>query len=519
MPDLSSLTPADLNLPSKFREFRRNQIEAAEFVLENDRPITALCKPTGSGKSLLPPLIQHATGEKLVVLTALRTLQDQYMDEQACIGMADVRGMSNYQCKEPPAKGMKYYSCERGSDEGCPLAGSRFCTYQGKVAAFQAADLGVTNYQFWMHSRRNNPSALGDVKTLVMDEADVAMEELERFLQVRFSWGECSEWNQDVPQFSGREAKGGPKLGKWREWAKVAKKSLRAYVSSGVEHDKAELKRLKETEQQLWWVANMQDGDWVWEPDNHGVSFDCVWPAKYAKGALWGGIERVVLLSATVRPYTMQLLGIPKLEARFKEWPRVFPINRMPFIHIPTVRVGNRMSHEEMETLIAQCDRLIEDRLHWKGLIHTKSYDRARYIYQYSRYAKHMLLNDSRTTRDIAERFRKSKAPCILVSPSYPRGWDFPDDQLRYQIIAKVPFNYTISQLAKARKKDKRYELYSVMQDLVQMRGRGMRHEKDYCETFILDGHVQWVEPAARGYAPLWWSMRRMDDPPPPMKL
>jgi hypothetical protein len=35
--------------------------------------------------------------------------------------------------------------------------------------------------------------------------------------------------------------------------------------------------------------------------------------------------------------------------------------------------------------------------------------------------------------------FKRRKAPAFLVSPSMTTGWDFPYDQCRWQIIAKVP--------------------------------------------------------------------------------
>jgi Rad3-related DNA helicase len=92
------------------------------------------------------------------------------------------------------------------------------------------------------------------------------------------------------------------------------------------------------------------------------------------------------------------------------------------------------------------------------------------------------------------ERFRKSAAPSILVSPSLEEGWDFVGDQARYQILVKVPFMDISTAIIKARhRSDKTYINYLVAQSLIQTVGRGMRSERDWCENFILDDHFNWM--------------------------
>jgi Rad3-related DNA helicase len=87
-------------------------------------------------------------------------------------------------------------------------------------------------------------------------------------------------------------------------------------------------------------------------------------------------------------------------------------------------------------------------------------------------------------------------------------GWDFPADQCRYQIIAKVPFIDSRSLIIKARSKsDKTYLNYLTAQAIIQMVGRGMRSADDWCETYIIDDHIEWFWQAARkqGLWPKWF--------------
>jgi len=72
-------------------------------------------------------------------------------------------------------------------------------------------------------------------------------------------------------------------------------------------------------------------------------------------------------------------------------------------------------------------------------------------------------------------------------------GWDFPDDECRWQIIIKLPYPDTRGNIVKTRaKEDKDFTAYLVMQQLIQAAGRGTRRATDWCETFIIDDNIQW---------------------------
>jgi Rad3-related DNA helicase len=147
-----------------------------------------------------------------------------------------------------------------------------------------------------------------------------------------------------------------------------------------------------------------------------------------------------------------------------------------------------------MEKLwVDRIDRIIAGRLDRKGIIHTKSYQRARVVQALSKYSNVMLLHDSKSAREIIDRFKRSPSPCVLVSPSVEEGYDFIGDLARYQIIAKVPFMDTRSALAKARStEDKDWVYYEASQSIVQMHGRIVRAMDDFGETFIVDEHFTW---------------------------
>jgi Rad3-related DNA helicase len=265
------------------------------------------------------------------------------------------------------------------------------------------------------------------------------------------------------------------------------------------------------------WVCEMRQGTkygQVWD-------FDPVWPGMYAESRLFCGVKKVVLMSATLRPASMAMLGINMREAEFREWPRVFPANRTPVYAIPTIRMNHRNTEEDLSKWVARIDEIISTRTERKGLIHTVSYSRQKYILEHSKYAAYMLANtgapDSDSAMEIMSKFKASSAPSILVSPSFSTGVDFPMRQCEWQIICKVPFADLRSKVMAARnERNKTYVNYLAMQEIVQASGRGSRSKLDRCEVFIVDSNVLWFMQQNKGLAPRWFELIRTATVPAP---
>ncbi len=88
-------------------------------------------------------------------------------------------------------------------------------------------------------------------------------------------------------------------------------------------------------------------------------------------------------------------------------------------------------------------------------------------------------------------------------------------DECRFQIIAKVPFIDNRPAIIRARvKSDRFYMDYVTLQELIQMCGRGVRSDRDFCNTYIIDDNFgDWFWPRNRKYAPRWFraGVRRVD--------
>ena len=118
------------------------------------------------------------------------------------------------------------------------------------------------------------------------------------------------------------------------------------------------------------------------------------------------------------------------------------------------------------------------------------------------------MTHNSENRADQLELFKKSGQPLVMLSPSFDRGVDLPDDECRCIIVCKVPYlNLGDKQVAarlKAPGGDQWY-VFKALQTLMQMTGRGVRNKQDWCDTWILDQQFGALLARTHQYIPQWW--------------
>ncbi|HYT08958.1 MAG TPA: helicase C-terminal domain-containing protein [Rugosimonospora sp.] len=506
------LTPASLGLPPHFSAFRPHQLSAIDYVLASSKRFQGLSLPTGSGKTLIAMAVARALGVKTVYLTYTKALQRQIVDEFGCIGAVSVEGRANYSCRTLLAG-----SCEEGAQANCPLlASSPECPYRAAVLAAQRSRLIVANYAYWLRVRADRSDALESgekVGRLICDEAGEAPKALCGHLSLEFAMDRSGSGSGHMPnpvwfEWGNREA-----LRTIRERANVAQGTPQYY-------------RLTRTLEDLAQIPAM-DSNWIWEQDRHAVRFDAIWPASYAE-SLWSNVPRVLILSAALRPYTLQLLGLEPASYDFREWPAVFAPHLGPvYYHPPSppVRMTAKTKPADRERVWSLMDDWLEARRDRKALIQTNSYDRMRELAAYSRHAGRMIFNDcAGESGPAAEYFRSASPGTILVSPSFGTGWDFPGSQCELILIPKIPYASKSSAVEAERLRSSEYLQNAAVQTLVQQAGRARRHERDRSETVIFDSMLKWAMGSPRepwrGHAPRWFRVHEIAEiPPAPPRL
>lgn len=543
------MNPSDLGLPSKFGVYRAGQVDAILSAAGSDYRFSLISAATGSGKSLIYMSVSQLLGCRTLVLTGTKGLQQQLHNDFAPIGLADIRGQNNYRCVgfDPgflfdryghPGDTCDKGPCHLGIQCGFRAAG---CLYYDAIRKAAQSRVVVANYAFWMTMNRYaDPEALGEFGLLILDEADTAPDELNDFCAIDLDAHEVKAiLGMSLPPIDeGQEV--------WAEWAVQAHaKARQKYKETFLElqdlaSDRRALTRylrrisdlgkpLKELAKVHNWrradnavpdvlVPGMQT-DWVAEKTDKGLRFSPVWAHAYAEELLFRNIPRVILTSATLSRAVARYLGIPADAFEYREYASTFNPERRPLIYLPTTTVDRHMTEGQIRVWINKIDQIVAGRTDRKGIIHTRSYERAQLVLTRSRFRNQMLGHGGRNTRDVVADFKQRTGGWILVSPSMETGWDFPGDQCRYQIIAKVPFVDSRSPVIKARtKSDKTYLNYLTARSIIQMVGRGMRSADDWCETFIIDDHIDWMWSAMKkgGLLPRWFmaAFRRMTGVP-----
>lgn len=496
-------SPAEFGLPEKFDSWRPAQEGMLDILLHSNKRIDTICAPTGSGKS--PGVIAYAlhSGKPTCIVTGTRGLQDQYLDDFASIGLVDLRGRANYPCGSKPGR-----TCEDGYAANCAFKGSVACASTKAELRAASSMLVVTNYAKWITSGMGLNSGLSHIEQVIFDEAHNAPNALAQALQITLNQEHVEEELKcKLPEKCDWED-----MEAWKSWASVQRVAAEAEMM--IQHEKIQaahdpkqawIRRwlfLRSLFKKLSTLALCRPGDWVVDEVPGGYQFDPIFPGRYAESNLLFHKKKIIMVSATVRPKTMFMCGLGRHQFSFTELDSDFDPRRCPIYYVPTMRVDKRNSNR-MELLWIRLDQIAARRRDRKGIVHTVSFTRQQEIKQFSRFFDSMIINEkgepaTSTVRD----FKESGPGTILVSPSVPEGYDFPDDQCRWQFVCKIPFEPP-SRIVKARESaDPEYRAYQAIQTLVQAFGRGMRNRKDWCENFIGDDHLEWFLPRYRHLAP-----------------
>lgn len=519
---LSLSKPTDYGAPARFPRWRDGQEDIFLDMLTSSARFDINAASTGLGKSLSYVCAAKALGGRTAILTNSKALQDQLENDFGATGVFDMRGLGNYTCKALDEGGeleelwvrsrgrlKRTPTCDIGpcrSGIPCGLKDDG-CAYFDGYRAANKSEIVSTNYAYWIAIHKYG-QGLGKFDRLILDECQHAQDALVSALSAEFTKYEFKElgWHPSV----------GDTMTVWRMWAR----EMRDKISGKLEFfnqsakiaanddgvlsfawdtdvpDAAEMYMWKSLEARCGTIAEA-DNDWVIERSGeHSTSIRLAppWVGKYSENHLFLGIPKVILMSATVRPKTADLLGIQPSQREFTEYPSSFSKANRPVFWLPTVRLNSRSSDADMSRWVQRIDQILDRhvKLGHKGIIHTVSYERQQMLVHRSRYGHLMLANTTKTTSETVQAFRKS-TDGILVSPSVSTGYDFPDDACRFQIVGKIPFRDARGAVEKAQvARDSEYLDYLTVQEIVQLYGRAVRSETDAAVCWIVDDHIEW---------------------------
>ena len=113
---------------------------------------------------------------------------------------------------------------------------------------------------------------------------------------------------------------------------------------------------------------------------------------------------------------------------------------------------------------------------------------------------------DSSSRDEVFNRFKESREPLVLITPSAYEGVDFKGDACRWQVLCKVPYpDLGDPQVRKRMEQDREWYIWLTALRIVQTYGRGMRTPDDFCKTYILDSDFRGFYLQNRKLFPEWF--------------
>jgi Rad3-related DNA helicase len=245
-----------------------------------------------------------------------------------------------------------------------------------------------------------------------------------------------------------------------------------------------------------------------------------VWPT-YSARALFDSADTHLLMSATLwgGQFYMDLMGY---DGKFNYVTADSPYDpeRWPVHYQPVARMNAKATAQDWMAVGDRCHEIMHQNKE-KGVIHVSSYEQidklARRLRR-CRKCRGRLVIPAQGKKAYDGKPIESRAGTLarwrdmagawLIHPSVGEGESFDDDQCRTQIIAKIRYPDLGDPLVRARTQPRRdaaddegaqarsrkagslgklYYFGSTAAYTAQTVGRGMRHEKDHCITYILD--------------------------------
>jgi Rad3-related DNA helicase len=203
-----------------------------------------------------------------------------------------------------------------------------------------------------------------------------------------------------------------------------------------------------------------------------------------------------IFMSATIDyPMLKRELGLEDNDTILIDLPSPFPVeNRKVFLmNAYTLNKENMSDERTLMQVSSVIDALMNKHQNEKGLILTTSYELAGNIFRYSNNKHRLLLTKDMSAKEVLEKHARTNANVILT-PTMWEGVDLRDDLCRFILIAKTPYPSLADKRTKVKAERDKDWYYSVtLMRLIQGCGRGVRHDKDYCITYILDSNATWL--------------------------
>ena len=250
-----------------------------------------------------------------------------------------------------------------------------------------------------------------------------------------------------------------------------------------------------------WLVKNIQKDFKTGLNDDREFKLNCMFEDYEVKHFFLEKSRQSLMMTATLGDKDMfaHEIGIrlyPQNEQdnkfKFMRIPSTFDFSESPIYVLPTYKLSYKEKEKNLPYVIKLVEDICRHHIGQRGIIHTGSYEVSKKLMT-------MMTDENVKKRIIAYNNVKEKpealddyeyfADKILCGPTMVEGLNFPDDMCRFMILMKVPYASLQDKLIEAKMENiKDWYQSDTMRKIIQAIGRGVRHKKDWCVTYVIDG-------------------------------
>jgi Rad3-related DNA helicase len=200
-------------------------------------------------------------------------------------------------------------------------------------------------------------------------------------------------------------------------------------------------------------------------------------------------------------------LNIKPKEAVFYRMGSVFPPASRPIYFEPVGSLSFKNREETFPKLVRKVDKICQKYPKEKGIIHTHNFQIAKLLMDRCSSKYRFLFQKNFDDKSKMLKAHADSTNTVIVAPAMHEGLDLIDDLSRFQIICKVPYpnHHANPQLKKRSDLNWDYYVWITALKMVQSYGRSIRTEKDYADTFVLDGDFKRFLQMAVDILPDWF--------------
>ena len=522
----------------RIREKQEKALLFIERAIELGYKDIVLALPTGSGKTALGVTLGTYSQEIALnnpesdvavgayYLCTQKLLQDQIEHDIPKFhnvgSIVSIKSASEYKCP-------RFGNCKVGKavkKKGCFNEG---CQYKITREAFEKSSIGVTNYPY-LFTEKLYVGKLPKRKFLIMDECHSIESQIIRFVDVTISPSKAKTFAPsitEIPEFSG--------IADFLTWVKGP------YLKEATAHlqtlmmlaedagSDGTIRRAMEAKQHVEKIIIAVDSygngehEWVYwkaetEPKTLGGKGETehimrpVSAAPFFKKLLADSGSIRIYMSAFpgVKSVFCKSLGLNVDEVAWASFGSTFKADNRKVVIAPIGSLSKRNMDASLPSILRVVGKIMDKHAGEKGIIHSVSYHLGKQVYdhfQKTQHASRINFNTDPEKRTEAYlQHRDNLLPSVIVSPSMTEGFDFADDQARFQIILKVPYLYLGDrQVQRKLELDENWYKIQAVSTIIQAAGRIVRNENDYGITYIFDADFERLYRETESFWPKWF--------------